>query len=228
MSWCLSEASALNFSPGLSQRSIPSTFLAPAKCRFRTSVTSPCGVFTRGSLLVSINVSMGLGLNPNSAVHALPPKVVRGAVQDRCFETVGRLEFEIEQRRLGGPQAMFILRRDEYHVSRAHVAHALFRFDGPFPFHDEIKMLAIFVEMIGRRGSLLVVHDPRQQVVDVGELLVDEEGALAARHYRNQFRELILVENVCHSKVSYTSCSTPDAIRAPSAMASSFAHITVG
>ena len=50
--------------------------------------------------------------------------------------------------------------------------------------------------MIRRRGALLVVHDPRQHVVYLGEFLVDEENALAA--VGQQPGQLIFVKNVCH------------------------------
>src|SRR5579863_10144414 len=101
MSWCLSEGSALNCSPDLSQRSVPRTFFAPTRVLFRTSVASPCGVFTRGSLLVSIKVSVCvicLCLDPDSAFYAVPNQVVGSAVEDGGYETVGRLELEVEER----------------------------------------------------------------------------------------------------------------------------------
>src|SRR5271154_3298326 len=110
MSWCFSIGSAWNFSPGESQRSVPKTFFAPASRSFRISVASPCGVFTRGSWLVSMKVSVvvmaALGLNPDAAVDAVPPQIVGSAVQDVGLEAIGRLEFEVEQSGLGGTQAV--------------------------------------------------------------------------------------------------------------------------
>src|SRR5580658_7718073 len=120
MSWCLSEGSAWNCSPGFSQRRVPSTFFAPTNALFRTSVASPCGVFTRGSLLVSIKVSVcviWLCLDPDSAFDAVPDEVVGSAVEDSGYEAVGRLKFEVEQRRFGSAQAMLRLGGNEYHVA---------------------------------------------------------------------------------------------------------------
>src|SRR5580658_3282401 len=108
MSWCLSEGSALNCSPDFSQRRVPSTFFAPTRALFRTSVASPCGVFTRGSLLVSMKVSVCvicLCLDPDSAFDAVPDEIFGGPVQDGRDEPVGRLEFEVKERRFGGAQA---------------------------------------------------------------------------------------------------------------------------
>jgi hypothetical protein len=62
-------------------------------------------------------------------------------------------------------------------------------------------MFAIFMKMVGRRGALLVVHDPRQHVVYLGEFLVDEENALAA--IGQQPGQLIFVKNVCHTSASH-------------------------
>src|SRR5580698_7602273 len=113
MSWCLSEGSALNCSPDFSQRSVPSTFFAPTRALFSTSVASPCGVFTRGSLLVSIKVKVVviLCLHPDSAFNAVPDEIVRRPIEDGGNKTVRRLKFEVEQRRFGGPQAMLRFRR---------------------------------------------------------------------------------------------------------------------
>ncbi len=107
-------------------------------------------------------------MNPDSTFDAIPAKVVLRPVQNRRDETVGGLELEIEERRLGGSQAMFLLRWDENHVARPHVAGPFLGFDGALSFHDEIKMFAILVQMIGRGTSLHVMHDPRQHVIDLG------------------------------------------------------------
>ena len=109
-----------------SHRSVPSTFFAPASFSFRISVASPCGIFTRGSFFVSINVSdmETLGLDPDSAVDAVPHQIFGRAVEDRGLEAVGRLKFEIEQRRFGRAQTMFFLGRNEYQVAGPYVADA--------------------------------------------------------------------------------------------------------
>src|SRR5579872_4098680 len=99
MSWCLSSGRAVKCSPGLSQRSVPRTFFAPCRALLRTSVTSPCGVCTRGSVLVSMKVSLEdmviscqssvhaqlarrvLSLDPDAAFHTVPDQVFRSAVE---------------------------------------------------------------------------------------------------------------------------------------------------
>src|SRR5580704_16195691 len=171
MSWCLSSGSALNCSPALSQRRVPRTFLAPTSALLRTSVASPCGVFTRGSLLVSINVVVVviLSLDPNSAFDPIPDKILGGAVEDSRYEPVRRLKFEIEQRRLRGAQTVLRLSRYEHHIARPDFAGTFRSFDGTAAFHDEVEMLAILMQVIRGRGSLLVAHDARQHVVDLGE-----------------------------------------------------------
>src|ERR1035438_1899815 len=180
MSWCLSEGSAWNCSPDFSQRRVPRTFFAPTRALFRTSVASPCGVFTRGSLLVSIKVVVVviLCLNPNSAFDAVPNEIFRSAVEDGGHEAVGRLEFEIKERRFGGAQAVFGLGRDEHHVAGPDFACSLGSFDGPVAFHDEVEMLAVLMQVIRGGGSLLVAHDARQHVVDLSQFLVDEESTV--------------------------------------------------
>src|SRR3974390_1783233 len=104
MSWCLSAAAALNVSAAFSQRSEPSTWLAPHSAWLSTSVTSPwpdTGFFA--SALVSMNVSdIALILYLLSSASTLcrpcaPSEVVVGAFQDRGLEAVRRLEFKIEQ-----------------------------------------------------------------------------------------------------------------------------------
>src|SRR5579863_3991923 len=99
MSWCLSEPAALNCSPDFNQRSVPRTFFAPTRALFSTSVASPCGVCTRGSLLVSMKVSVCvicLCLDPDSAFDAVPDEILGGAVKDGSYEPVGRLKFEVK------------------------------------------------------------------------------------------------------------------------------------
>src|ERR1022692_1042578 len=202
MSWCLSEGSACNCSPGLSQRRVPRTFFAPTRASFRTSVASPCGVFTRGSLLVSIKVVVVvilLCLDPDSAFDAVPDEVFRSAVEDGGHEAVGRLEFEIKERRFSGAQAVLCFRRYEYHVAGPDFARSLGGFDGPAAFHDEVEMLAVLMQVIRGGGALLVAHDARQHVVDLSQFFVDEERTLAPRYRRDQLRQLILLKNVCHS-----------------------------
>src|ERR1022692_193417 len=201
MSWCLSEGSACNCSPGLSQRRVPRTFFAPTRASFRTSVASPCGVFTRGSLLVSIKVVVVvilLCLDPDSAFDAVPDEIFRSAVEDGGHEAVGRLEFEIKERRFSGAQAVLGLGGDEHHVTGSDFAGSFGGFYGAVAFHDEVEMLAVLMQVIRGGGSLLIAHDACQHVVDLSQLFVDEEGALAARYRRDQLRQLILVKNVCH------------------------------
>src|SRR3974390_1304067 len=105
MSWCLSIAAGLNASVDFNQRSEPCTFRAPQRTAFSTSETSPwpADAFF-GSLLVSINVSDIVvtprdisALYPDLYVLTLPAQVGICAFQDRCLETIGRLELEVEQ-----------------------------------------------------------------------------------------------------------------------------------
>src|SRR5205823_3533567 len=77
-------------------------------------------------------------------------------------------------------------------------ANALRSFDGPLALHDEVEVLAVLVEMVRRGSTLLVTHDPREHVVYLCQLLVDEESALSPRYGRDQLRQLVLVKNVCH------------------------------
>src|SRR5580692_10090265 len=205
MSWCLSEPAALNCSPDFNQRSVPRTFFAPTNALFRTSVASPCGVCTRGSLLVSMKVSvcviclcLDLCLNPDSAFDAVPDEIFRGPVQDGRHEPVWRLKFEVKERRFGGAQAMLRFGRNEYQVTGADLANALLGFDGPVAFHDEVEVLAVLMQVIRGGGSLLVVHDAGQHVVDLSQFLVNEEGPFAARYGRHQLRQLVFVKYVCH------------------------------
>ena len=100
------------------------------------------------------------------------------------LKAIGRLEFEIKQAGLGGAQAMLGFRRNKYHVARTHGPHALFGFHRALAFHDEVKVLADFVVVVGRRAVGFVHHHPRQHVVDVGQFLVDEERALAPGNHR--------------------------------------------
>src|SRR5208282_1440319 len=140
---------------------------------------------------------MASGLDPRFAVLALPAQVVIGAFEDRGLEAVGRLPLEIEQR-LEGAQAMLLPGRDEDHVAGPDRPYAVVRFHRRLAVDDEIEMLAVLVQVQGRRRALLVVHDARQHVVDSGELLVDEENALARRFGVDQRRQLALLEDVSH------------------------------
>src|SRR3974377_2154812 len=94
-------------------------------------------------------------LHPHFAVPVLPAKVVVGAFQNRGLEAVGRLEFKIEQRP-GGGRAVLLLGRDEDHVAGPDRAHALVGLHRRLASDDEIKVLAVLVEMERRGGALLV------------------------------------------------------------------------
>src|SRR3974390_1616971 len=85
-------------------------------------------------------------LHPHFAVHVLPAKVVVGAFQDRGLEAVRRLEFKIEQR-LGGTQAVLLLCRDEDQVAGPNRAPALVGLHRRLASDDEIKVLAVLMEM---------------------------------------------------------------------------------
>jgi hypothetical protein len=76
--------------------------------------------------------------------------------------------------------------------------HAVIRLHRRLAVDDEIEVLAVLVRMQRRGGVLLVVHDAGRHVVDLGELLVDEENALARLFGADQRRQLILFEYVCH------------------------------
>ena len=59
-------------------------------------------------------------------------------------------------------------------------------------------MLAVLVQMERRCGVFLVVHDAGQHVVDMGQLLVDEEDALARALGVDQRGQLVLFEDISH------------------------------
>src|SRR3974390_764524 len=98
--------------------------------------------------------STSSALHPHFAVPVLPAKVVVGAFQDRGLEAVGRLEFKIEQR-LGSAQAVLLLGRDEDHVAWPDRAHALVGLHRRLASDDEIKVLAVLVEMQRRGGAVV-------------------------------------------------------------------------
>ena len=85
-------------------------------------------------------------------------------------------------------QAVLRFSRDEHHVARPYLANALGSLDRPVALHDEVEVLAVFVQVIGRGCALFIAHDSRQHVVDVSQFFVDEECAFAARNGRNQLR----------------------------------------
>src|ERR1700733_251322 len=90
------------------------------------------------------------GLDPNSALNAVPDKIFGRAVEDGCYEPVGRLKFEIEQGRLRGAQTVLRFGRYKHHIARPDLAGTLRSFDGPVAFHNEIEMLAVFMQVIRR------------------------------------------------------------------------------
>src|SRR5580704_13489492 len=117
-------------------------------------------------------------LNPDAAFDAVPYEVGGRPVEDGSHETIGGLKFEIVKRRFRGAQAMFGLSRNEHQIAGADPADSLRRFDRAVAFHDEVEVLAVLMQVVGRGRALGVAHDPGQHVVDLSQFLVDEEGAL--------------------------------------------------
>src|ERR1700688_3890065 len=107
---------------------------------------------------VRFRLSSRLTLNPDAAVNAIPLQVVRRALEDGGLKAIGSLEFKVKER-LERAQAMLFFRGDEDHRAGTDLTGSFLGLHGGFAFHDEIKMFAIFVKVIGRRGALLVVHD---------------------------------------------------------------------
>src|SRR5450755_14673 len=145
------------------------------------------------------------GLNPDFAVLAIPTQVGVGAFEDRGLEAVGRLPFKIEQR-LGGAQTMLLLGRNEDHVTGADRTNPSVRFHRRLAVDDEIEVLAVLVQMQGRRRVLFVVHDARQHVVDIGEFLINEENALARLFGIDQRGQIALLEYISHQINSSCYC----------------------
>ena len=85
---------------------------------------------------------------------------------------------------ISGPQAVLGLGRYEHHIAGADRPHALFGLDRALAFHDEVKVLTNLVVVVRRRTVRSVVHHARQHIVDVGEFLIDEEGAYPSGHHR--------------------------------------------
>src|SRR5450759_5759782 len=84
------------------------------------------------------------GLNPDTAVLAIPAQVVVRAFENRGLEAIGRLPLEIEQR-LGRAQTVLFLGRDEDHVAGPDRPYAIVRFHRRLAVDDKIEMLAILV-----------------------------------------------------------------------------------
>src|SRR5690348_3723925 len=138
-------------------------------------------------------------LIPDAAVHAVPLQVIRSAFEYGGLKSVGSLKLKVKER-LERSQAVLFFRGNEDHRAGADLTSSFLGLYGGFAFHDEIEMLAIFVQVIWRRRALLVMHDPRQHVVDLGEFFVDEENPLAA--IGQQPGQLIFVKNVRHYRTS--------------------------
>src|SRR5450631_563486 len=145
------------------------------------------------------------GLDPRFAVLALPAQVGVGAFEDRGLEAIGRLPLEIEQR-LGRAQTVLLLGRDEDHVAGPDRPYPVVRFHRRLAVDDEIKVLAVLVQMQRRGRILLVVHDAGQHVVDIGEFLIDEENALARLLGVNQRGQIPLLEYISHQINSFCDC----------------------
>src|SRR5262249_6670739 len=88
-----------------------------------------------------------LCLNPNASVNAIPSQVVGCAVQNRCLEPVWGLEFEIEQTRFRSSEAVLGLRWNEHHIAGTNGANSIRCFDAAIAFDDEVKVLAVFVQV---------------------------------------------------------------------------------
>src|SRR5579872_3601799 len=93
---------------------------------------------------------------------------------------------------------MLFLRWDEHHIPRSHIADAILRFHSALPFHDEIEMLAVLVEVVRGRRALVVVHHTGQHVIDLRQLLVDEKSSLAPWYRRYQLWQIVLMEYIAH------------------------------
>jgi hypothetical protein len=90
------------------------------------------------------------------------------------------------------------LGRNEDHAAGTDRLDAFRCFDRALAFHDEVEVLADFVEVVRRGDTWLVPHDAREHVVDLRQFLVDEERALASRDDGHEPRQLILMKDVSH------------------------------